>query len=1262
MKEQNLSLNYQFKLSFKMTGTSIFWKLKVLLPLLLLAACTGSPKDDGTSPPSLYQQPKTIPANPKGGYAINPVTGDSIQPIVNSLGDTLITGVPIPTQGKRIHPDSVAKPKVINTPPLSSLKKYNAQPNRFKVPDNLPTFPVDESKLTKILVPQVAKGDTAHYILNGFGQKVLTGVPIPATGKKVSITHPQPTQALPMAMKDGAVANIQYLDAEQGMASSLVRGIAEDKNGHLWFGTDAGLSKYDGQSFTHFTKKEGFISSRVLSIAEDKNGNIWFGTDGSGVIKYDGNTFTHFTEKDGLSSNNISSIAEDKNGNIWFGTARGVSKYDGKTFTHFTQKEGLSDNRVTSIKEDKNGHLWFGTPAGGVNKYDAQTFTHFTEKDGLSSNNISSIAEDKNGHLWFGTYGGGVNKYDKKSFTHFTEKEGLSKNEVTSIAKDKNGHLWFGTDLGGVSKYDGQSFTHFTKKEGLSNNTVRKIAVDRNGNLWFSTFGGGVSKYNGQSFARYAENEGLSNNTVFTMAEDKSGNLWFGTTGGGVSKYDGKSFTHFTEKEGLNNNSIRSSLADKKGNLWFGTGGDGVCKYDGHSFTHFTVKEGLSSNYVESIAEDKNGNLWFGTVGGGVSKYDGKSFTHFAEKEGLSSNSVPSILEDKNGHLWFGTSVGVSKYDGKSFTHFTQKEGLSSNTVLSILEDKNGHLWFGTAGGGVSKYDGKSFTHFTKKEGLSYNSVPSIAEDKNGYLWFGTYGGGVNKYDGKFLSAGQAGLTHFARKEGLSHNSVRKVLVDKNGHLWLGTWDGVNKLEKDAYQPSPYPLVVHLRQLYINEALPNYRNPLDSSIEDIQFDSVQVFENYPIHPRIPFDQNHLGFQFSAIDWSAPTKIKYSFRLLGLDNKWSNPSEKTLADYRNLPHGKFTFQVRAIGESGEWSKSFDYLFTILPPWWLTWWAYTFYALLFLGALRTFSLWRERNLLKEKEQLKQKVEERTSELKKSLEDLKSTQSQLIQSEKMASLGELTAGIAHEIQNPLNFVNNFSEVSNELIDEMREELAVGNNQLANEIADDIKQNLEKINHHGKRAADIVKGMLQHSRTSSGQKEPTDINALADEYLRLAYHGLRAKDKSFNAEYKTDFDPNLPKINVVPQDIGRVLLNLINNAFYAVDKKAKNMTPPPPKGGIKSDQNEYRPTVTICTTSFIPPLGGARGVRITVKDNGDGIPAHIVDKIFQPFFTTKPTGQGTGLGLSLSYDIVKAHGGEIKVQTKEGEGSIFNIQIPIN
>jgi signal transduction histidine kinase len=286
-----------------------------------------------------------------------------------------------------------------------------------------------------------------------------------------------------------------------------------------------------------------------------------------------------------------------------------------------------------------------------------------------------------------------------------------------------------------------------------------------------------------------------------------------------------------------------------------------------------------------------------------------------------------------------------------------------------------------------------------------------------------------------------------------------------------------------------------------------------------------------------------------------------------------------------------------------------------------------------------LWRN---TRQKQKANALLEQKNLQIENTLQNLKATQAQLIQSEKMASLGELTAGIAHEIQNPLNFVNNFSETNVELLIELKEEISKGNLQEVNAIASDVIKNEQKINQHGKRAENIVKGMLEHSRTSKGEKQPTDINKLTDEYLRLAYHGFRAKDKNFNAKIETNLDESIGKVNIVPQEIGRVLLNLFNNAFYAVNEKKKQA------GEL------FEPKVEVSTKKM------NNRVEITVKDNGNGIPQQAIDKVFQPFFTTKPTGQGTGLGLSLSYDIVKAHGGELRVESKEEEGSSFTIELP--
>jgi signal transduction histidine kinase len=314
-------------------------------------------------------------------------------------------------------------------------------------------------------------------------------------------------------------------------------------------------------------------------------------------------------------------------------------------------------------------------------------------------------------------------------------------------------------------------------------------------------------------------------------------------------------------------------------------------------------------------------------------------------------------------------------------------------------------------------------------------------------------------------------------------------------------------------------------------------------------------------------------------------------------------------------------------------------------------YSLLAGLFVLLLAAVGLWR-RNIYKQRsfallQKQKQEIDKQKQKAEKTLDELKSTHAQLIHSEKIASLGELTAGIAHDIQHPLNFVNNFSEVNKEMLEELKAERlkpgAERDDDLQNDLINDVIENSEKILQHGKRADAIVKGMLQHSRASSGKKEPTDINALCDEYLRLAYHGWRAKDKSFNATTNTNFDGSIGKIDIVAQDIGRVLLNLFNNAFYAVnEQKSRNLISYEPKVSVTTKKSENR-------------------VCITVSDNGNGIPQNIIDKIFQPFFTTKPTGEGTGLGLSLSYDIVKAHGGEIKVESKEGEGTEFIIHLPI-
>jgi ligand-binding sensor domain-containing protein/signal transduction histidine kinase len=1150
---------------------------------------------------------------------------------------------------------------------------------------------------------------------------------------------------------------MQNFNTDQGLPLSEVHSSCMDKYGNLWFGTNGGATRYDGNTFTNFTVTEGLINNGIVSIFKDKEGNLWFGTL-TGVSRYDGRSFTSFTTAQGLADNRVSCIAADNRGNLWFGTSNGVSKYNGNSFTNYSTRQGLINTDVNSILLDKSGNLWFGT-SGGVSRYDVSlpaiagtdgndtvgtVFKNYSSIDGLINNHITTILEDKNGNIWFGT-GGGVCRLDPDgSFQSFNPPLELANKAILSLVEDNRGLIWIGTNEG-VFRWKGDgTLTNFNHNRGLVSNRVSSILTDRTGALWFCTEAG-ISHFDqdGKFFMNYTTTQGLTHNSVTGICEDKSGNLWFATFGGGVSSLgsDRKEFTNYATAQGLPSNVLRSIAVDKLDNLWFGTEG-GLCQLDPSRkvLKVYTTLQGLPQNSIKCITEDKTGKLWVGTSNNGVFLLDvyQKTITTYTKEQGLSNNSVRSILEDKRGNLWFSTvGSGASRldHDRKFFTNYTTAQGLANNNSWVLLEDNNDNLWIGTEIG-ISRYDGTSFANYSAADGMSNNAVEDMLIDKEGVIWVGTVMG-LNALTGYVQGTASRntspesirpsnGLSNAELENGgfkpvfeiynnktgyrIKDITVNSMYMTREGMIWAGTGEFVGdylisfdfrKVQKNSTAP-----LVSIQSLKINNEFvswyglihsgrskANQEGPgkaglkIDSNtmasfiteegtisgkiwsederavklkkFGDIEFDSITRFYPLPVNLVLPYEHNQVTFDFAAIEPARPYLVRYQYMLEGYDKDWSPVTDQTTAVFGNMREGRYTFKLKAQSPDGVWSEPVTYSFKVLPPWQRTWWAYTFYILVFLTALVIFIKWRTRILKKEKVLLEEKVIKRTHELREekekvetTLSELKSTQAQLIQSEKMASLGELTAGIAHEIQNPLNFVNNFSDVNKELVDELKTELATGNVQLANEIADDIKANEEKINHHGKRADAIVKGMLQHSRSSSGVKEPTDINALADEYLRLSYHGLRAKDKSFNAAVKTDFDENIGNINIIPQDIGRVLLNLYNNAFYAVTEKKKQTG------------DNYEPTISVSTKKINArpddPVG--RGmVEVIVKDNGNGIPQKIVDKIFQPFFTTKPTGQGTGLGLSLSYDIIKAQGGEIKVETKEGEGAEFGILIPV-
>jgi len=853
------------------------------------------------------------------GYIINPITDDSIHPLINSIGTEIKTGVVIPFNGEII---SNTQPPIKSKPalPKTIIIPTNAHP----VPQHLRKVLVDSSKLIKIR-------------LSDMDPPIVTI----AAGKKIPINEPVPIKALPMRYKDNATFPIQYLDVAQGLSSSYVNDIMEDRKGNLWFAMgETGLSKYNGIEITHYGIKEGLSGKGGVGLLQDSKGNIWIGTD-KGVTLYDGKNFIQFTQKEGFTNNDVGSISEDKKGNIWFGTMTGAYKYDGKKFTHYTKRQGLPADSVTSCFPDSKGNVWFATTRG-ISCFDGETFTHFSQKCGLSVKQPQTIVEDNEGHLWFNDYYSTETSlvcYDGKSFTLYGELDGLQGNQYLGVLKDKTGNIWASSLENGMYKFDGYHFSHYGLSEGLSSFKVRKMFEDSYGNLWLATEGGGVNKLNANGFSYPFPDDLLGSNRIRPIAKDGMGNLWLGTDGDRLFKSitgTSNQFLSFTSKEGLSGLGQRSLYAEKSGKLLIGTSGNSsISLFDGKRFIALNKEYGSTDGGVLAICKDNKGNYWFGTYEKGIFIYDGKHFIQITEKEGLSAKKVLEIKQDNKHNIWLGTeNGGLIKYDGTSMIIYAEKQGMFANAVTSILEDKDGSIWLGTQGAGVCNFDGKKFTYYTEKQGLSNNNVWSLLKDSSGNIWAGT-DKGLNcllKDGNKYI------IYNYGQQNGikLPDFNLHSAAMDNNNHTWWGT--GKNVLTRDMNVPvkKGNARSMQLNYIELNDSFYDFRNLPDSIKKNISYKSIAPFSNCPEGLTVSHNFNHFSFHFSAIDWASPDKIKYSYRIIGVDKNWSNPSKENIAEYRNLSYGKYELQVKAIGQSQVWTETLSYKFSVLPAWWQTWW--------------------------------------------------------------------------------------------------------------------------------------------------------------------------------------------------------------------------------------------------------------------------------------------------------------------------------------
>jgi signal transduction histidine kinase/ligand-binding sensor domain-containing protein len=1094
--------------------------------------------------------------------------------------------------------------------------------------------------------------------------------------------------------------NLTQYTEKDGLPGVQVNSILVDRHSYVWVGTINGLVRYDGYEFKRFYYNPNDTATVhglvVFPMLEDRHGKIWIATNQSFLNLYDPVLknfrqfeFAHLIKHTADVEVDIFAMCEDNNGRIYFG----ATTYYGQTISsallykdekddklrRFEGPDSLDIQNVFSIVKDQSGNIWCSCYTG-LFKIDTNGTLHKIPTPGINKefaiNNEfpNDFKFDKAGHAWIITSGDRLFDFDVERNTYKIFTIPINSAPKTNlvrkvIAMDKDDNLWLGTD-DGVKYFNRRtaqfsSFNNGIKKE-LEHVPVNELKYDSFGTLWIGTNTDGLMRYEDRpQLTSYlfnkADKNSLTPGWVNCIYEAGDGKIWIGT--GGYQSASGISIIdlHTGNVQRLPFASLSSDLPGVY-TIWENAPGELYLSSDRavvaiSSQTHKLKRVKLpgvpDTISIISYFKDSRLNEWLCTTNGLYGKNPGsQQFERYdLSKVGASdagSNQVTGTYESKKHGLWLTTNNGLFLYDystGKIQRHgYNKKWGdvFATQDVNSFYEDSNGTAWVGTWQGGLSRYDlqTKKIKTYTRDDGLPSMSVQSIlADQKNNSLWLSTFDG-LSRFD---LKTEQ--FNNFSIADGIQGQLFAdgSRLITSTGLFAFGGSNGFTIFNPDDINKNSIPPKVFLTdlRLFNKSIIPGNKSVLKKPVDET--DQITLSHS----------QNNLSIEFIAIHYSNSSKNRYSYKLENYDNEWRNVGDQRIAFYPNLPPGKYTFKVKAANDKGVWNEKGAMLKIIVnPPWWKTIWAYIIYGLLAIALAvavdrylrrRLVQRERERNRARELEQAKE-IEKAYYKLEETHEALKATQSQLIQSEKMASLGELTAGIAHEIQNPLNFVNNFSEVNKELIAEMKNEIKAGNVNEAMNIAKNIENNEAKVIHHGKRADAIVKGMLQHSQKSSGQKEPADINALCDEYLRLAYHGLRAKDKNFNVDFKTNFDASIGVINIIPQDIGRVLLNLYNNAFYAVNKKAKLRA------------TGYEPFVLVSTRRK------ENNIEIIVKDNGNGIPNDIVDKIFQPFFTTKPTGQGTGLGLSLAYDIVKAHGGEIKVETKEGEGSEFVILLPTN
>jgi ligand-binding sensor domain-containing protein/signal transduction histidine kinase len=1080
-------------------------------------------------------------------------------------------------------------------------------------------------------------------------------------------------------------AKFERITGTSGLSLSTIRSILQDQTGFLWFGTDDGLNRYDGYSFKIYKRQphdsNSLSHSMIWCLWEDRNEVLWIGTEmGLNSLDPKKERFQRYLNETGqtnnLSHNSVRALCEDPSGDIWVGTNNGLNRLNQKTgefeqfFTTFADKTSLSDNRIRSLFVDSDGTLWIGT-FHGLNRLDRETnsFVRYYPNPGdtpeQGRNRVRSMVQDQNGILWVGT-NAGLHAFDPRADAFVPpasilgEEYSLCGESIRVLLVDQAGDLWIGT-TNGLSSYDreiGAFICHqFEALDpySISSNQIRSIYQDRGGTVWIGTYMGWLNKfdYKRTKFVHFHKDNvypaRINHNEIKAFYEDDHGKIWIGTNGGGLNVFDREKrdysyyLTQTNDPNSLSSNRVYAITGGRSGSIWIGTNGGGLEKVIFSpspqrkivGFKNYRHKPEdsttLSSDRIRCIIEGHDGFLWIGTFDNGVNRFNTRTetFTQYANDpenpQSLSNDTVQALYEDSQKILWVATRNGLNRFhpENSSFTAYQadldDENSISDNSVLSIHEDGAGVLWIGTHGG-LNKFDRdkKIFDHYHEEDGLPNDVIYGILEDRQGNLWLST-NKGVVKFDPQTET-----IKSYDTKDGLQSEefTIGAHYKSPEGEMFFGGNEGFNAFYPEKIIDNPHipPVVITNFQLFnvsvgIHE---DNRWPLEQSI------------TYSKSIKLGHRENSISFEFAALDFSAPEKNQYAYILEGFETEWNYPQDRRFAAYTNLPHGRYILRVKGANDNGVWNEEGTALsITVVPPFWKRLGFQLFLGFFLLGSVLLGYKIRITAMKRQQQKLEKQVAERT-------EELKETQAQLIQSAKMASLGDLVAGIVHEFNTPMGALNSSTDVSmrglNKILDGLDgfntlEELK--ENEEMQRAVSVLRENLLTSGDARERLGTIITRLKQFARMDSLTLQECDVNRGIESTLSVLHQEMEGR-----IHVVKEFG-ELPEIKCYPGELNQVFLNLIRNAVQAIEGD-----------GI----------ITIRTWS------SDTQVFIEIKDTGRGIEPERLKDLFELSFSRSQSRVKLGLGLAISYQVVSRHNGEIQVQSQRGKGSKFTIILPID